>query len=241
MIGEDSLARIVGDKELTRVTTQLCAAYRQDRLKSAISFAKEVEVDAVVFSSMPPVGLKTTLPPCLSDSLISFFLVEPPKVLFEARSYEDFIYNMSSINWEIVVSPPPEPVEFEIAAGENIEFAGLTITISKNEGLPADFKADDNSIEIDSKETAGDKARADGSAGNTDEKMEEKTVEEEKPAHTSGKWLLVIEDRFHTILSEPFSIRVVGNIPGKIEYDVSSVEKSEKPSFRAILTDLRIQ
>ncbi|MGC9314421.1 MAG: hypothetical protein ACP5G4_02200 [bacterium] len=241
VIGEDSLANLVGENELTRVTTQLCAAYRQDRLKSALAFAKEVEVDAIVFSSMPPVGLKTNMPPCLSDSLISFFLVEPPKVLFEARTYEDFIYNMSSINWEVVVSSPPKPKEFKIALGEEIEFARLVVRVVRNEGHVDETHSKTEGNDEPPKEITEGNKRADGSASETQEKLSEDKQGGDEAVSDGAKWLLVIEDRFHAILLEPFTMRVVGKIPGKIEYDISTAEDSDEPTFKAVLTNLRIE
>ncbi len=241
VIGEDSLENLVGENELTRVTTQLCAAYRQDRLLSALAFAKDVEVDAIVFSSIPPAGLKTNMPPCLSDSLISFFLVEPPKVLFEARTYEDFIYNMSSINWEVVVSPPPKPKEFKIALDEEIEFARLVVRVVRNEGYIDEAHSKTEGNEEPPKEIPEGNKRADGSAGETQEKLPAEKQGGDDALSDGAKWLLVIEDSFHTILSEPFTMRVVGKIPGKIEYDVSVIDDSDRPTFKTVLTNLRIE
>lgn len=235
IVDEDSLLMLLGKKELVLRSSLLCAAYRQDRLKSAVALGKEVGVDAVIYSSMPPVGMKNQMTPCLSESLISFFIVEPPMVLFEANNYFDFIYNMSSINWEVVVSEPPEPEEFTLSLGGEISYAGLRLSIARNEG---EEKSETGKDDASGNETGSFQGQADSETDisqTDDETNLQKQEAEQKP------WLFVVEEDYHKIYTEAFEQRIVGKITGKLHYDISAVDIPEEPRFRLILTDLRIE
>ncbi len=239
VVDEDSIEYALGQKEVAIRKGLLCAGYRGERLNSAVSLGKELGADAVIFSSMPPAGMKTQMSPCLSESLISFFIVDPPIVLFETRNYYDFIYNMSSINWEVVVSPPPEPEEFSLLLNDELKYAGLKLSVLPNDELSETGK------------DAGESNRRGTPSGgsrdfNEDEKKDENEEETDEKIEDSGDtgselpWLFIVEEDYHTIHSEAFEKRIVGSIAGKLEYDVSSAGTADEPRFKLVLTDLRI-
>jgi len=134
VVEEDGIEAVLGEREFFAQQMKLCASYRRERLDNAVTLGKELGVDAVIFSSLPPVGLKTVPRPCPAENLISFFIIDPPMVLFEVTNYDDFLYNMTVIDWEEVVKPPPEPEDFTVALDEEIEYAGLKIRIERNDG-----------------------------------------------------------------------------------------------------------
>jgi hypothetical protein len=251
VVDKDSIMKVLDEKDMKIRTGLLCAAYRQERLNSAVRIGKELGVDAVVFSSMPPTGVKTISPPCPSESLISFFLVDPPKVLFESRTYETFIYNLSSINWEVVASPPPKPETFITAIDNEIRYAGLRIRVVRNENIqtpieetpPAPISGfediDFSQAGIEPQQASREKEPA---LNSQVEAKTEKNVSNEKVEKTTGlPWLFAVEDAFHLIYSEPFETRITGKIAGKLEYDVSSIGIDEDPSFKMVLTDIRVK
>ncbi len=259
VVAEDSMETIIEGSALSAYRMRMCNPYRSDRLEGAVALGNELGVNAIVFSSMPPTGFKKKPGPCPSESLISFFVVDPPIVLFESRDIDDFIYQMTLIDWETVVKPPPPPEEFFVALDEVIKFAGLKIEIVReadvrsvgkdnNKENKGSDKSGDSQMDYPSdkdpfgKEDSGDsKEKFENSADDEAEKESEQAerLEEEKiPSATP--WFIVIEDGFHKIHSAGFELRIIDKVPERLRYDVAAVGTEQEPEFKLVLSDLRL-
>ncbi|RKZ27740.1 hypothetical protein DRQ36_11360, partial [bacterium] len=132
VITEEEVESTVEPAFLSVQYLRLCAAYRADRADGAVALGKKLGVDAIVYSTMPPLGMKDNRgSPCMVDSLIAFYLVDPEKVIIESDNYDDFIVSLYALDWESMVKPLPPPEEFVVSPNEEIEFAGLKIRIEE--------------------------------------------------------------------------------------------------------------
>lgn len=258
---ENEVESMIEPQLLLTGRMKLCAGARKDRLDGAVSFGKGLGVDAIVFSSMPPVSQKIREEfVCLTDSLISLYLVEPPTVLIEAHTYEEFINQLNKIDWRTVVKPPPKPVEFTVGLNEKISFAGLKITVEKKRALevsrvessddfggtggedPAQFGKDIDGAMLD-KERKEDPLK--GQEGSMQiREMDKKDAEKQgqgeiQTQRTAQEWNFVISEGYHVIREISFAESARGRIEKRLEYEIKIVIGGSEPRFKAILTDLR--
>ena len=226
LLDEDDIDMAVEDGFLRIQRMRLCAAMRSDRLDGAVALGKKLDVDAVIFSTMPPPDSKfKEAMPCMVDSLITLYLVDPPTVIVEARDYGEFLYRLSQFDWETIVKPPPEPEEFEVALGDSVEFAGFVITVIANPSQSTSPMSEKETKEVASKNR---NMSTDGEGG----KGRIATQESDRP------WAIAIYRDGYQKKLEPFETRLTNRIPGALKYDVSTIDSGSR--FKLILTDLRV-
>ena len=226
LLDEDDIDMAVEDGFLRIQRMRLCAAMRSDRLDGAVALGKKLDVDAVIFSTMPPPDSKfKEAMPCMVDSLITLYLVDPPTVIVEARDYGEFLYRLSQFDWETIVKPPPEPEEFEVALGDSVEFAGFVITVIANPSQSTSPISEKETKEVASKNR---NMSTDGEGG----KGRIATQESDRP------WAIAIYRDGYQKKLEPFETRLTNRIPGALKYDVSTIDSGSR--FKLILTDLRV-
>ena len=230
LVSEDSLERALDAEFLAKQRLRLCAPNRSDRLDAAVAIAEELGVDALVYSTMPEAGVKLReSTPCMVESLISLYAVDPPAVLVEATDYDSFIFRISQFDWETIVEPPPEPEEFVVESGDTVDFAGHRLVVLARSKAPETAKRNEDW------NLQGEKNRTDYTdktdfAGN-EEKSTEK-AEERMP------WRLVILRGDELLFEEFFRVRIVDRLSGELKYDVKSTGEPDDPRFRMILTNL---
>ncbi|HHS50296.1 MAG TPA: hypothetical protein ENN07_04195 [candidate division Zixibacteria bacterium] len=223
VVDEDSMANILADNIINARKIRMCAATRSDRLDGAVALGRELDVSAVVFSAMPSMAKTREQVPCMIDSVIALFLVDPPKVLVEARSLGEFLYRLEKFDWETIVRPPPPPMEFTVALGETLDFARYAIVVRENP--------------VESPRGNAEK-KGDGQiAAKTRTADTEKEQSDAKTPSTAARWELVILRGSFVERREAFETRTVGSIAGKLKFDVSA-KASEPPAFKLVLTDL---
>jgi hypothetical protein len=241
LIDEDSVEVSVDPGFLNVQRMRLCAAMWSDRLDGAVALGEKLEVDAVVFSTMPPIysKLREDLP-CMVDSLITLYLVDPPTVIVEAHDYGEFLYRLGEFDWETIVAPPPLPVEFEIALGDSVEFADLIITIVESDTVDEevlskeDANLDESNKESDSIKKSkdmfseSDNFSGDGGEGRIAVKQK------------NYPWAVVIYRGSYLEKREAFESRVVNKVSGRLKYDISEIGGAPL-QFKLVLTDIRIE
>ena len=226
LLDEDDIDMAVEDGFLRIQRMRLCAAMRSDRLDGAVALGKKLDVDAVIFSTMPPPDSKfKESMPCMVDSLITLYLVDPPTVIVEARDYGEFLYRLSQFDWETIVKPPPEPEEFEVALGDSVEFAGFVVTVIANPSQSTPPMSEKETKEVASKNR---NMSTDGEGG----KGRIAAQESDRP------WAIAIYRDGYQKKLEPFETRLTNRIPGALKYDVSTIDSGSR--FKLILTDLRV-
>lgn len=229
IIDEDSISKLVDTNFIDVQKIRLCASMRSDRIGGAIALGRKLEVDAVIFSAMPSISKIKEETPCMVDSLISLYLIEPPQTLVEATNYTQFLYTLSLFDWETIVRPPPPPEEFVLSPEDSLIFAGYIITVEeagllKEESITKQTENQRNEILKKDKTDYSIKEKANGQA--TD-----------KP-YNGPKWSLKIIEDGYLKKTENFNIRVVGSISKALKYDVSVMDNEGKIEFKLILTDL---
>jgi hypothetical protein len=132
VVDEDSVEKSV-DKSYLRVQRlRMGASARADRLDGAVALGKKIGVDAILYSTMPQIGLKTKEDIAVgTDSLIALYVVDPPGLILEARNYDDFLKALSELDWRTIARPPAKPEEFIVKLDEKLKYAGLTLEVEE--------------------------------------------------------------------------------------------------------------
>jgi len=233
VIDEDSVESAIEKSYLTIQLMRLCASRRSDRLDGAVALGERLEVDAVIYSTMPGQNIKfQDRVPCMMDSLITLYLVDPPTVIYEAHDYGELLGYLETLNWDEIVKPPPIPEDFIVGLDEKLEFADLEIKIESNSPREIrENKFDDFPLE-------SEKLQA-NRENNRQEENSKRDSTESKFVESNFPWKIVISEGPRVIHSKRFERRIVERVGKHLKYDVSVNDEFEEPRFKLLLTDLR--